>query len=325
MELGHILDSNQTREVLDKILGNTACIKDFFRARIDILRETLKGKLIVLLFNQPSTRTRTRFELAGRYLGADVIVFNEMVSTSAAKGESWRNTIRTLARFGADIIVVRHPRNHAPHEAAAFCDQHGFKTKIINAGDGNNFHPTQAFLDLFAIKENFPEKFGKRPLEIAVGADLKNARAIHSLVDGLAQYPVKLTLISWANHSLPWQYLQPLMGKRDFREVVGFPPGKRFDVVYWIRFQAEHAPQESREELMERYNQEFGLNSISLGMLLKDRGIFMQPGPRGGEIDDEIDSDPRVKDGDQVENGLYSSMALYLMMLPNALIRGKND
>lgn len=329
MELGHILNSDQTREILDEILEKTAKMKAVFQMGQGRkhLEEVLKNKLIVLLFNQPSTRTRTKFELAGEYLGAKVLFVPEIAYTSVVKEESWRNTIKTYARLGADIIVIRHPQNFAPHQAAVYCNQYGFKTKIINAGDGNNFHPTQTFLDLFTLKERLGEKFGKEILEIAIGADPKNARVLHSLAMGLAQYPVKLTLVSWQKPKtflMPRKYLRPLIeNQREFREVERLTEGEKFDAIYWVRHQIEHVgkglPKEERERLQEKlrgeYNQKFGITPAFLKMFLKEDGIFLHPGPRDGEIDDKIDSDPRVKDGDQVENGIYSSMALYQMML----------
>ena len=324
MELSHVLEFNQSRKELDEVLKKTAMVKTLYRTEKgkNYLRQILRNKVIVLLFNQPSTRTRTKFELAGKYLGADVLVINEIAYTSMVKGESWRNTIKTYAKVGADIIVIRHPQDLIPKQAAYWCDNFGFKTKIINAGDGHHEHPTQVYQDLYTLKEHFGKRFGKEELNIALGADLKNARVLHSLVEGLARYPVKLTLVSWQppskTFSIPRKYLRPLIeNKRKFREVEKLTEGEKFDVIYWIRYQIEHG----REKLQRQYNQDFRITPDFLKMFLKDDGIFLHPGPRDGEIDDKIDADSRVKDGLQVENGLFTSMALYLMMLrPEACI-----
>ena len=318
MELGHILNSDQTRQELDEILKETAKIKTLWQINSGkvFLRTVLKYKDIVLLFNQPSTRTRTKFERAAKRLGADVTIITEVAYTSVVKGEDWLDTIKTHAEGGADLIVIRHPQNFAPHRAAAYCKRYGFKTKIINAGDGNNLHPTQAITDLFTIWEHFGERFGKETLEIAIGADVKNARVLHSLVMGLAQYPVKVTLVSWQKPKtflMPRKYLQPLAGK--FQEVKRLTQKKKFDVIYWVRHQTEHVPENLQEKLRKKYNQDFYITPSLLGDHLKKDGIFMYPGPRDGEIDKRIDLDPRVRGGAQVENGIFTSMALLKMML----------
>lgn len=318
MELGHILNNDQSREELDEILDETARMKALFQIAPGrrYLRDVLKDKVIVLLFNQPSTRTREKFELAAKYLGSNVIVITEVAYTSVVKGESWRNTIKTHARLGADAIVIRHPQNFMPHQAARFCDQLHFKTRVINAGDGNNFHPTQTIGDLFTLKEHFGEKFGKEILNVAIGADLRNARVLHSLVAGLAQYPVKLTLVSWPTFQLPRKYLGPLIENKRVRVLKETEKlREKFDLIYWVRLQTEHLEKDFREGLRRKYNQDFRVDRKFLKIFLEDNGIFMHPGPRAGEIDDNIDRDPRVKDGDQVENGVFNSMALFKMML----------
>lgn len=316
MELGHILDSNQTQKQLNEIIKETQKIKCLYTLGKTVdknyLRGALRNKTVVLLFYQPSTRTRTRFELAAKRLGADIIIINEISHTSVVKGESWRNTIKTLANLGADAIVIRHPKELMPHMAAEVCDKYGFKTKIINAGDGSNFHPTQAILDIFTIKEHFGERFGRDLLNIAIGADITNARVAHSLIAALAQYPVALFLVSKFDPWLPIKYLDPLFNNWiDFYRVEKLPAIAQLDVIYWFRYQIEHG----KEELRQIYNQEYGISPAILNRYLKPDGLFIHPGPRDGEIDDSIDQDPRVKDGQQVQNGVFISMALLKMIL----------
>ncbi len=330
MELSHILDSNHSREELDEILSETAEIKASHQKNDwgkRYLRQVLEHKDIILYFNQPSTRTRLKFERAAKQLGADVEVITEIAYTSVVKGEDWQDTIKTCAEGGADLIVIRHPQNFAPKSAAAACQRYGFKTKIINAGDGNNHHPTQAFGDLFTLKEHFGERFGKETLNIAIGADLKNSRVVHSLVAALSQYPVKLTLVSWLDFRLPRKYLRPLIeNKREFKEIGKLVEGEKFDMIYWVRLQIEHLIEDFREFHQRAYNQSFRIDKRFLNTFLKDDGILMYPGPRAGELDKRIDSDPRVKGDQQVENGTFTSMALFKMMLnPQFYIPGLSE
>lgn len=319
--MNHFLDNSQPRQILDEIFAETKRIKDLFgldRGK-DYLRKALKHKRIVLLFSQPSTRTRAKFEWAAKILGADTLVVSEIARTSIVKGENWRNTIKTYAYGEADIIVIRDPRNFAPMEAAKICDYYGFKTKIINAGDGNNLHPTQALQDLYTMKEHFGEKFGKEKLKIAIGADLKNAHVLHSLVAGLAQYPVRITLVSKKNFSMPEKYLNLLIeNKIEFKATEELTEGEKFDAMYWVRLQTEHIPDVFQDFLKKHYNRDFKITPRFLKTFLREDGVFLHPGPRAGEIDDKIDADLRVKDGNQVENGLYTGMAILKMMLnPN--------
>ena len=184
------------------------------------------------------------------------------------------------------VMVKRHPLAMAPHAAADVCKNYGFKTKIINAGDGPNFHPTQAMLDIFTIKEHFGEKFDIETLNVAIGADITNARVAHSLIAALAQYRVRLFLIGKYDPWLPTKFLDPLFNNWiEFHRMKKLPESEKMDVIYWFRYQTEYGNEESRDE----YNKEYGINQKILGQSLKPDGIFLHPGPRGGEIDNSID------------------------------------
>ncbi len=325
MELGHIVNSDQSQQELDKILEVTQEIKNLFQLKVGrrYLKGCLDGKFIVSLFKQPSTRTKLKFELAGKYLGAEIVVIPEIAYTSVVKGEDWYNTLRTFSEEGVDILTVRHPQNFIPQKLASLCDRYGFKPKIINGGDGNHFHPTQGIGDAYTLKEHFVEKIGRERLKIAIGADLRNARVSHSLVKCLAHYPVELTLVSWQDpkYLMPRKYLKEFIKKNGKpREVEKLPGGEKFDAIYWFRYQIEHGPknEEKRIEIQKQYNRDFRVTPDFLNTFLKDDGIFLHPGPRTKEINIKIDSDPRVKDGEQIRNGRFSTMALYLLMLnPN--------
>lgn len=316
MKLEHIIDNNQSLAELELIWKTTKKIENLYyfeeRGR-KWLKEILKGKRIICLFNQPSTRTRLKFSFAGKVLGADVDVIDQISSTSIEKGEDWYNTLRTFSEKEINILTIRHPQNYIPRYLATLCKKYKFRVKIINGGDGNHLHPTQAIGDLYTIKEHFKERFGKDPLKIAIGADPKNARTLHSLVILLAKFPVQLTIISWPELRMPRKYLQGFINQnKKIREIGGFPQGEKFDVIYWVRYQIEY---EQKRNYQKEYNQKFKITPELLDTFLEKDGIFLHPGPRTEEVDTRIDSDPRVKDGEQMRNGDFTTMALYTLML----------
>lgn len=322
MELKHIDDNNQSPEELNTIWETAKSIKELYycgKAGKRRLKKIAEGKNIISLFNQPSTRTRLKFGSAAKMLGANMEIINEITHTSTVKGENWYNTLRTFSEKEVDVLTIRHPENYVPRRLAALCRKYNFRPKIISGGDGNHLHPTQAIGDGFTIKEHFKERFGKETLKIAIGADPKNARVLHSLARLLANFPVELTIVSWRpeyQFKMPRKYLQEYIKKNGFpREVQELPEGEKFDVIYWVRFQMEHAPKDQKEEWQREYNLKCRVNPRFLNTFLKPDGIFLHPGPRTEEIDIKIDSDPRVKDGEQMRNGDFTVAALYALML----------
>ena len=319
MELGHVVNNNQTKTVTDEILKTARRIKELFQSEKGrkYLGDCLKNKLIVAEFMQPSTRTRLKCELAGDRLGAKVKVHDEIAKTSMAKGESWLNHLLTFSEAEVDILAIRHPESFLPQRLALLCEKYHFREKIISLGDGNYLHPTQGLGDTFTIEEHSRGKFGKEPLKIAIGADMK-ARTVHSLIMTLAKYLVELTLVSWQDpeYLIRREFLEEFLSNGDkFIETDKLASGEKFDVIYWTRYQIEHGPEGEKEKLQARYNEDFSITPEFLNTHLKDDGAFLAPGPMTKEIDIRINSDPRMKYGEQLRNNQIMMMTLYLMML----------
>lgn len=319
MKLGHIVNNNQTKTETDEILKTTREIKELFQSEKgrDFLKGCLKNKLIVAEFMQPSTRTRLKCELAGNWLGATVKVIDEIAKTSMVKGESWLNTLLTFSEEEVDILAIRHPENFLPTRLALLCEKYHFREKIINLGDGNYFHPTQGLGDLFTIEEHYREKFGKETLKIAIGADMK-ARVIHSLIMALSKYPVELTLFSWQEpeYLIRQEFIQELLSNGGkVTPTDKLTPGEKFDVIYLVRYQIEHGPEGEKEKLQAKYNKDYKATPEFLDNHLKDDGIFLAPGPMTEEVDIRINSDLRMKYGEELRNNRFAMMALYLKIL----------
>jgi len=201
----------------------------------------LSGKVLATLFFEPSTRTRLSFEAAMHRLGGDVITVAEAKSSSAAKGESLHDTIKTVEGY-ADVIVLRHPKIGAAEEAARATDR-----PVINAGDGAGEHPTQSLLDLYTIKK---EKGKVEGLKIALAGDLKNGRTVHSLSRLLRNYTVSFLLVSPDPLRMPEEIVEELRSQGievnetdDLNEAIGSA-----DVLYMTRIQKERFEDEAEYE-----------------------------------------------------------------------------
>jgi len=269
--------------------------------------DLLKGKILVNLFYEPSTRTSASFTAAMERLGGSVIPINEVKYSSVAKGESLPDTIRSLECY-SDVIVLRHPEVGASALAAQYA-----RKPIINAGDGIGEHPTQALLDLFTIIE---EKGNVDGLTITMLGDLKNGRTVHSLSRLLSLYDVKLNFVSPEILRLPGEIISELEDK-------GIPVQEyalldkaisESDVLYVTRVQKERFedPQD-----YENVKGTYIINSQSLDSAREDL-ILMHPLPRVGEISMELDDDPRAAYFRQMEYGMYVRMALLAMVLGKA-------
>jgi len=269
--------------------------------------DLLKGKILVNLFYEPSTRTSASFTAAMERLGGSVIPINEVKYSSVAKGESLPDTIRSLECY-SDVIVLRHPEVGASALAAQYA-----RKPIINAGDGIGEHPTQALLDLFTIIE---EKGNVDGLAITMLGDLKNGRTVHSLSRLLSLYDVKLNFVSPEILRLPGEIISELEDK-------GIPVQEyalldkaisESDVLYVTRVQKERFedPQD-----YENVKGTYIINSQSLAEAREDL-ILMHPLPRVGEISMELDDDPRAAYFRQMEYGMYVRMALLAMVLGKA-------
>jgi len=262
---------------------------------------TLRGKSVVNFFYEPSTRTRTSFEMAAKRLSADTVSLS--VSTSSmVKGETLIDTARNIQAMNPDLIVLRHSSSGAPQLLAR-----EVKAGIINAGDGINEHPTQALLDLFTIRE----KKGKiEGLKVAITGDISHSRVARSDIIGLTKMGAYVTV------SGPPTMIPP--GIEDFGVQVVHDPAeavKGKDVVMMLRIQLERQSKALFPGLRE-YAAFFGLNRKVLKQAKKDV-IVMHPGPinRGVEITDDVADGPNSVILDQVTNGVAVRMAvMYLLM-----------
>lgn len=262
---------------------------------------TLRGKSIVNLFFEPSTRTRTSFELAGKYLGADVVNINTSAS-SLVKGESLRDTLLTVEAMGVDIIVMRHEAEGASEYAAKIVD-----AAIINAGDGAHEHPTQGLLDIFTIQQYKPKIEG---LKVAIIGDVMHSRVARSDIWGLKKLGAEVHIAGPAT-------LIP----RDF-EMMGVTIHHRVedaleqaDVVNVLRIQLERQKVGLFPSARE-YARIFGINKERLALAKRDV-LLLHPGPmnRGLEISPDIAYGTQSAIQEQVQNGLAVRMAVLFQVL----------
>ena len=268
--------------------------------------EKCKGKKLATLFFEPSTRTRLSFEAAMYELGGNVLGFSEAQSSSAAKGESVADTIRTVGAY-ADIIAMRHPKEGAPMVASRKST-----VPIINAGDGGHNHPTQTLIDLLTISR---EKGRFNNLTIGLCGDLKFGRTVHSLISAMSRYEnVKFILISPDELRIP-EYLKHEVLEKNNLEYVettdleGAMP--ELDVLYMTRVQRERF---FNEQDYIRLKDSYILTPDKLENAKEDLSI-LHPLPRVNEISIAVDDDPRARYFEQVLNGKYIRMALILKLL----------
>lgn len=277
--------------------------------------KTLGGKIMATLFYEPSTRTRLSFESAMLRLGGSVIATeNAAEFSSAIKGETLEDTIRIVNGY-SDVIVMRHDTPGASEIAANYS-----KVPIINAGDGNREHPTQALLDLYTIFSKFPVKdlsLPGRSLTVAMVGDLKNGRTVHSLSRLLALYPIiKQVFISPKALAAPSDLKRHLQQKHvKFYEIEDLKNGvKDADIIYQTRIQKERFKSEKE------YKKYFGKHTLDKNTIkwVKTSAKIMHPLPRVNEISQEIDSDHRAIYFEQAQNGIFVRMALLLFVFDKA-------
>ena len=264
------------------------------------------GKKLATLFFEPSTRTRLSFEAAMYELGGVVLGFSEANSSSAAKGESVADTIRTVGCY-ADIIAMRHPKEGAPVAGIRRST-----VPVINAGDGGHNHPTQTLTDLLTISR---EKNRLDGLTIGLCGDLKFGRTVHSLINAMSRYPNnKFILISPEELRIP-EYLKHetmIKKKLEFVEtddLEGAMPD--LDILYMTRVQRERF---FNEQDYLRLKDSYILTPDKLDNAKEDLSI-LHPLPRVNEISVAVDDDPRAKYFEQVLNGKFIRMALILKLL----------
>jgi len=260
----------------------------------------LRGKTVVNLFVEPSTRTRISFELAEQRLSADVINFSAEAS-SFKKGETLKDTARNLEALNADFIVIRHSASGAPHFLSRVLDAH-----VINAGDGAHEHPTQALLDVFTIREHKGKIAG---LNITILGDVLYSRVARSNIWALMKLGATVTLCGPAT-LVPKTFEQ--MGCRvtyDVDEAI-----READIINLLRIQHERQRKTMFPSINE-YIQLFGLNKTRLAKAKPD-ALIMHPGPinRGVEIDSDIADSGRSLVLEQVTNGLAVRMAVLFLV-----------
>lgn len=260
----------------------------------------LRGKTVVNLFVEPSTRTRTSFELSEQRLSADIINFTAEAS-SLKKGESLKDTARNLEALNVDFIVIRHSAAGAPHFLSRVLNAH-----VINAGDGAHEHPTQALLDAFTIRERKGRIEG---LKVTILGDILYSRVARSNIWALTKLGAEVTLCGPAT-LVPRTFEQ--MGCRvtyDVAEAL-----RDADIIHLLRIQHERQRKTMFPGLGE-YSRVFGLNKARLA-LTKPDALIMHPGPvnRGVEIDSDIADSVRSLILEQVTNGLAVRMAVMFLV-----------
>ena len=306
MKLHHVLKAAQFADA--HLLNENFSLAEELehQDKTNTLKPDLKGKILATVFYEPSTRTRFSFEAAMMKLGGNVIT-TEAAShfSSVTKGESLTDTIRIVSGY-ADAIVLRHFEEGSAQKAAEISP-----VPLINAGDGQGEHPTQALLDVYTIKKELGRL---NNFTIAMVGDLKYGRTIHSLIYLLSkQENVKIYLVSPKPLKLPKKYKDYLKKEKiTFSETTDMTDTfKNIDILYMTRVQKERF---SSEEEYNKVKSFYILDKNILNLMKKDTKI-MHPLPRVTEISPEIDNDPRAAYFRQAKNGLYVRMALLKMLL----------
>jgi aspartate carbamoyltransferase catalytic subunit len=263
--------------------------------------QALRGKTVVSLFYEDSTRTRLSFETAARRLTADTMNFS-VASSSVNKGESVRDTVLTIAAMGVDAIVVRHSSAGVPWQVARWTD-----AAVINAGDGWHEHPTQALLDCYTIRERRGSLAG---LRVAIVGDVKHSRVARSNVLAFSMLGAEVTLVAPPTLLPPSLAGWPVAVSHDLDGVL-----PKADVVYLLRMQRERQTEALLPSLRE-YTALYGLTR-ERARLLADDAIVMHPGPmnRGVEIAAEVADLPGAVITRQVANGVAVRMAVLFLIL----------
>jgi len=261
----------------------------------------LRGRTVVNLFYENSTRTRISFELAAKRLSADVINFTTS-GTSVAKGESLKDTALTLQAMGADAVVIRHSSSGSPLTLTKWV-----RGSVIHAGDGTHEHPTQALLDLYTMRDRLGRLEG---LRVAIVGDVLHSRVARSLSFALVKMGADVTLVGPPTLIPPDAPSWGVAVSYDIDEVL-----PKLDVCYMLRVQRERQRQQYFPSVRE-YARLFGLTRGRVG-LLPEGSMIMHPGPmnRGVEIDSDVADLPQAVMEEQVTNGIAIRMSLLYLLL----------
>jgi len=297
----HLLQiEGSSAETITRILDSA---ETFFEISRRAVRKvpTLRGKTVINMFFEPSTRTRTSFEIAGKRLSADVINFSGKTS-STSKGETLRDTIKTMEAMNPDVVVIRHGASGAPHHAV-----HHTRAAVVNAGDGMHAHPTQALLDAFTIRSRLKRLEG---LRVAICGDIAHSRVARSNAHLLRIMGAEVSMAG-PRTLLPVELADTL----DVTVHQRIEPAiEGADVVMMLRIQKERLGGVMLPSNRE-YARQFGLNAARL-KLAKPGALVMHPGPinRGVEIAPEVADGAASVILDQVEAGVAVRMAVLWMM-----------
>jgi len=293
------------REEIDHLLDQAVPFKELFTRSVKKV-PALKGKSVLMLFYEPSTRTHSSFEVAAKRLSADVTNF-DVPHSSIVKGESVRETVETLQAMRTDYIIVRHGRSGLPGTIAKMT-----RASVINAGDGAHAHPTQALLDAFTIKEKFPDPTGKRVLIVG---DILHSRVARSTSTILKKLGLEVAYLGPGS-------LVPKNGPENIRRFTNYDEAMAWspDIVYLLRVQMERQEVQYFPSLRE-YHKLYGVTDERL-KAISDKGLYlMHPGPvnRGVELCDAVMDYERSLINDQVENGIAVRMAVLYWLKPASL------
>ena len=264
----------------------------------------LRGKTIVHLFFEASTRTRTTFELAAKRLSADVLNL-DMATAATTKGESLLDTLRNLQSMHCDMFVVRHHQSGAAQFIARHVADH---VSVINAGDGRHAHPTQAMLDMFTLRQRFPD-FSK--ITVAIVGDILHSRVARSEIHALRTLGVSEIRVIAPRTLLPREFGS--LGAVPFRSMEEGLVGVHAVILLRLQKERMHGSFVPNED---EYYQLYGLTSARMD-LLADDGIVMHPGPvnRGVEVESGVADGPRSMILEQARNGIAVRMAILSMAM----------
>jgi aspartate carbamoyltransferase catalytic subunit len=290
------------RPEIEHLLDQAAPFKDLFTRSVKKV-PALKGKSVLMLFYEPSTRTHSSFEVAAKRLSADVTNF-DVPHSSITKGESVRETVETLQAMRTDYIIVRHSRSGLPSTIARLT-----RASVVNAGDGAHAHPTQALLDAFTLREKFPQPAGKRVLIVG---DILHSRVARSTSTILKKLGVEVAYLGPGS-------LVPKVGPENIRRFTDYNEAMKWrpDAIYLLRVQMERQDVQFFPSLRE-YHRLYGITDSRLAEI-RDRGLYiMHPGPvnRGVELCDAVMDYERSLINDQVENGIAVRMAVLYWLKP---------
>ena len=291
-----------SRDEIEYLLETAKPFKDLISRSVKKV-PTLRGKTVLNLFYEPSTRTRSSFEIAAKRLSADVTNFT--VSTSSVvKGESVIDTIDTLQAMRIDYIVIRHQMSGLPNLVAKHTG-----ASVLNAGDGYHAHPTQGLLDAYTVREVFPQSEGKK---VVICGDILHSRVARSTSTILSKMGVKVGLFG-PGSLIPSCCEERFEVFRTFEEVMAWQP----DVIYLLRVQLERQKAQYFPSLHE-YHRQYGVTDERFEEI-KSRGTWiMHPGPinRGVELVDDVTRYERCLINQQVENGIPTRMAAMYWLQP---------